>query len=99
MKYHLVEQMAMMSSIEHPRHDFGINAIGSHNVLEAVRRHSHEGIVLCSSTNKVYGDLNWVNETETRYVSPEPPSGFEEEIPLDFHGPSGYRCSKSAVDQ
>jgi len=96
---HLAGQVAMTTSLQNPRLDFEINALGSLNVLEAVRLHSPETIVLYSSTNKVYGDLAWVRyeETETRYITPDLPNGFNEGTPLDFHSP--YGCSKGAADQ
>jgi len=96
---HLAAQVAMTTSIQNPRLDFEINALGTLNVLEAVRLHLPETIVLYSSTNKVYGDLNWVRyeEHETRYFAPDFRNGFDESIPLDFHSP--YGCSKGAADQ
>ena len=97
--FHLAGQVAMTTSIANPRLDFEINALGTLNVLEAVRLYSPEAIVIYSSTNKVYGDLEWVRykETETRYVSLDYPDGFDESIPLDFHSP--YGCSKGTADQ
>jgi CDP-paratose 2-epimerase len=97
--FHLAGQVAMTTSVQNPRLDFEVNALGTLNVLEAVRLHSPETIVLYSSTNKVYGDLSWVRyeERETRYVAPDFPEGFDESIPLDFHSP--YGCSKGAADQ
>jgi CDP-paratose 2-epimerase len=96
---HLAGQVAMTTSLQNPRLDFEINVLGSLNVLEAVRLHAPESIVLYSSTNKVYGDLAWVRyeETETRYVAPDFPNGFDESIPMEFHSP--YGCSKGAADQ
>lgn len=96
---HLAGQVAMTTSLQNPRLDFEINVLGSLNVLEAVRLHTPESIVLYSSTNKVYGDLKWVRyeETGTRYVAPEFPNGFDESFPLEFHSP--YGCSKGAADQ
>lgn len=96
---HLAGQVAMTTSLAHPRLDFETNALGSLNVLEAVRLHSGESIVLYSSTNKVYGDLEWVRyiETPTRYVAPDFPDGFNESIPLSFESP--YGCSKGCADQ
>jgi CDP-paratose 2-epimerase len=96
---HLAGQVAMTTSLKNPRLDFETNTLGSLNVLEAVRLHAAESIVLYSSTNKVYGDLAWVRyeETETRYVAPDFPKGFDESIPLEFHSP--YGCSKGAADQ
>lgn len=97
--FHLAGQVAMTTSIENPRMDFEINALGTFNLLEAVKEYSPESIIIYSSTNKVYGDLEWVRyeETETRYITPDYPNGFNESIPLDFHSP--YGCSKGAADQ
>lgn len=97
--FHLAGQVAMTTSIESPRLDFETNALGTLNILESVRLCSPESIVIYSSTNKVYGDLEWTEyrETETRYVAPLFPDGFPETIPLDFHSP--YGCSKGAADQ
>ncbi len=97
--FHLAGQVAMTTSIANPRLDFEVNALGSFNVLEAVRKYAPECIVLYSSTNKVYGDLERVRyeELETRYIAPDYSNGFDESIPLDFHSP--YGCSKGAADQ
>lgn len=97
--YHLAGQVAMTTSIENPRLDFEVNALGTLNVLEAVRNYTPDSIVVYSSTNKVYGDLEWVKYTETdsRYIATEYPNGFPEQIPLDFHSP--YGCSKGCADQ
>jgi CDP-paratose 2-epimerase len=39
-----------------PLTDFGINATGTLNMLEATRRHCPEAVFIFTSTNKVYGD-------------------------------------------
>ena len=97
--FHLAGQVAMTISLDNPRFDFEVNTLGTLNLLEAVRKYFPESIIIYSSTNKVYGDLEWVRyeETETRYVTPDFPKGFSETIPLDFHSP--YGCSKGAADQ
>jgi CDP-paratose 2-epimerase len=89
----------MTTSMENPRFDFETNVVGGHNLLESVRRWAPEAVVLYSSTNKVYGDLEQLafRETETRYVAQGHEQGFTEELPLDFRSP--YGCSKGAVDQ
>lgn len=96
---HLAGQVAMTTSIENPRLDFEVNALGTLNVLEAVRLYSPMTIVLYSSTNKVYGSLDYLRyeETETRYILPDYPNGLDESLPLDGHSP--YGCSKLAADQ
>jgi CDP-paratose 2-epimerase len=40
-----------------PQTDFGINAQGTLNLLESVRRHAADATFIFCSTNKVYGDL------------------------------------------
>ena len=55
--YHLAGQVAVTSSVEDPRPDFEINALGTFNVLEAARRSGWKPIVVFTSTNKVYGNM------------------------------------------
>lgn len=96
---HVAGQVAMTTSIERPRHDFEVNALGALNVLEAIRHWCPAAAVLFSSTNKVYGDLRQVRhvETATRWTLPDLPHGIDESAPLEFHSP--YGCSKGAADQ
>jgi len=97
--FHLAGQVAMTTSIENPRLDFEINALGTFNVLDAVRKKNKDISILYSSTNKVYGDLEQFqySETSTRYVCKEHPNGFDENVGLSFHSP--YGSSKGAADQ
>ncbi|WP_419834075.1 NAD-dependent epimerase/dehydratase family protein [Endozoicomonas atrinae] len=99
MVFHLAGQVAMTTSIADPRMDFEVNAMGTHNLLEAIRLESPETGIIYSSTNKVYGDLEQFTykETETRYKCIEAPNGFDEQTQLDFHSP--YGCSKGSADQ
>src|SRR3546814_8040404 len=78
---------------------FGVNALGTLNVMEAVRAHVPAGAVVYSSSNKVYGDLEQYAycETETRFECVDRPMGFDEATPLEFHSP--YGCSKGSADQ
>ena len=97
--FHLAGQVAMTTSIANPRLDFEVNAMGTFNLLDAIRKYAPETVVLYSSTNKVYGDFSDLTfeETNTRYICKEYPNGFPESITLDFHSP--YGCSKGAADQ
>ncbi|MEJ7740622.1 MAG: GDP-mannose 4,6-dehydratase [Chitinophagaceae bacterium] len=97
--YHLAGQVAMTTSLADPRLDFEINVLGTINVLEAVRNFSPHSIVVYSSTNKVYGDLEWAEyeEKTTRYEAKDFPNGFSEATQLDFHSP--YGVSKGSADQ
>ena len=76
--YHLAGQVAMTTSIADPRMDFEVNVDGSFNLLNAVRLYSPESIIVYSSTNKVYGDLEQFSyrEAETRYECIDKPNGF-----------------------
>lgn len=97
--FHLAGQVAMTTSIANPRMDFEVNVMGTLNLLEAVRQYVPDAIVVYSSTNKVYGDLEQFtySENQTRYICKEHPDGFNEQTQLDFHSP--YGCSKGASDQ
>jgi CDP-paratose 2-epimerase len=97
--FHLAGQVAVTTSVTQPRHDFEVNALGTLNVLEAVRTSSSKPIVVYSSTNKVYGEMADVEIAETagRYAYAKLFDGVKESYPLDFHSP--YGCSKGAGDQ
>ncbi|MDA7880825.1 SDR family NAD(P)-dependent oxidoreductase [Akkermansiaceae bacterium] len=96
---HLAGQVAMTTSLSDPRRDLRTNLVGTFNVLEATRKYSPESLVAYSSTNKVYGDLEDLEytESETRYQVPAFPDGFSEYLRLDFASP--YGCSKGGADQ
>ena len=97
--YHLAGQVAVTTSVVAPREDFEINALGTFNMLEAVRAKAPSAIVFYSSTNKVYGGLEGrtVEEGDLRYCLADRPHGISEDEPLDFHSP--YGCSKGCGDQ
>jgi CDP-paratose 2-epimerase len=100
--FHLAAQVAVTSSLNHPRHDFEVNVTGTLNLLEEMRRLSHAPALIFTSTNKVYGNLDEIllRQHSTRY---EPVDqfirrfGVWEDRPLNFHTP--YGCSKGAADQ
>ena len=96
---HLAGQVSFLASLEDPRRDFDVNAGGTLNILEWVRTRSPQTSVIGMSSNKIYGDLEDLEyeETDTRYVAVDYPNGFDESLPLEFHGP--YGCSKGAADQ
>ncbi len=97
--FHLAGQVAVTHSVQNPRLDFEINALGTFNVLEAARTAPRQPAVVYSSTNKVYGGMEDVAivEEATRYRYRDLPGGVSETQPLDFHSP--YGCSKGAGDQ
>src|SRR5499433_4295483 len=91
--YHLAGQVAVTTSVEDPRTDFEVNALGTLNVLEGARLSGRRPPVIFTSTNKVYGGLEDVGtvERETRYEFRDLSTGVPESRPLDFHSP--YGCS------
>ena len=82
---HMAAQVAVTTSLVDPVTDFDVNAKGTLNVLEAVRRSNPHAVVVFASTNKVYGKLDKSHRA------------CQETQPLDFHSP--YGCSKGAADQ
>lgn len=82
--------------------DFDTNAVGTLNLLEAVRHHAPEAIFVYMSTNKVYGDgpnrLPLVEGT-LRYDYTEVDwSGIRESFPIDQCLHSLFGASKVAAD-
>ena len=96
---HLAGQVAVTISVNDPRMDFDINALGTFNVLEGMRLASIEAPIIYSSTNKVYGGMEDIGvvERDGRYAYNDLPAGVSEGRNLDFHSP--YGCSKGAADQ
>ena len=100
--FHFAAQVAVTSSLEDPYHDFEVNALGTLNLLEAIRNTTHQPPVVFASTNKVYGDLNDLNiiMNGTRYHVGNSflrQQGISEKRQLDFHSP--YGCTKGVADQ
>ena len=96
---HLAAQVAVTTSVVNPRMDFMVNALGTLNVLDAVRVHCPEAVVIFASTNKVYGKINSVatGRVGGRHAYKDRPFGISESELLDFLSP--YGCSKGAADQ
>jgi CDP-paratose 2-epimerase len=96
---HAAGQVAVTTSVNNPREDFEINALGTFNTLEAARANGKNPIFIYTSTNKVYGGMEEarVEEGDTSYYFADMPQGVSETWPLDFHSP--YGCSKGAGDQ
>lgn len=96
---HLAAQVAVTTSLVDPRTDFAVNALGTFNVLDAMRRIRPEAFLIYSSTNKVYGRMDGVGIEERggRYLLRDLVGGVPETQPLEFHSP--YGCSKGAADQ
>jgi len=97
--FHFAAQVAVTTSVTDPRTDFEVNALGTFNVLEAMRKFASKASLIYTSTNKVYGGMDDVSviEGEERYSYKDFPEGISEKQPLDFHSP--YGCSKGTGDQ
>jgi len=61
---HLAAQVAVTTSVTNPREDFEINALGTFNVLEAMRLANPDAVLLYASTNKVYGGMEDIKPTK-----------------------------------
>ncbi|HAM35862.1 MAG TPA: CDP-paratose 2-epimerase [Elusimicrobia bacterium] len=96
---HLAAQVAVTHSVTDPVQDFERNALGTLNVLEAVRRLCPRAFFIFASTNKVYGALPEarIRLASGRYGFSRPRLGIGEDAALDFHSP--YGCSKGCADQ
>jgi CDP-paratose 2-epimerase len=87
-----------------PLVDFDINAVGTLNVLEAIRLHAPDAVFIFTSTNKVYGDrpnalplleqeTRWEIDPEHTYVG-----GIREDMSIDASLHSVFGASKVAAD-
>lgn len=94
---HLAAQVTMVTSVTNPREDFEINALGTFNVLEAIRKGAPKATLIYSSTNKVYGEMTDISiiEEKERY-NYKNIRGISEKYQVDPRGP--YGCSKYAGD-
>jgi len=86
-----------------PFDDFETNAVGTLNLLEAVRRFCPESPFIHMSTNKVYGDLpNTIPMTELAerwdYADPAYANGIPESFSIDQSKHSIFGASKVAGD-
>src|SRR3954469_23370687 len=87
-----------------PGTDFGVNAVGTLNVLEAARRNCPEAGFIFTSTNKVYGDtpnrLPLVEKRTRWEIDPDHTfrDGISEEMSIDQSTHSIFGASKVAAD-
>jgi len=101
--FHTAGQVAVTTSVNNPREDFEINALGTLNVLEAVRKSNSDPIIVFTSTNKVYGsNVNKIPliEKGTRYefIDSKYKNGIPEDFPADADEHTPYGSSKYAAD-
>jgi CDP-paratose 2-epimerase len=100
--FHLAAQVAVTTSLEHPRDDLDVNVRGTFNLLEEARRMPEPPAIVFTSTNKVYGRLHQLRlrEAGDRYEPADElirSRGISERATLEFCSP--YGCSKGAADQ
>jgi CDP-paratose 2-epimerase len=100
--FHLAAQVAVTTSLTDPISDFEVNARGTLNLLEALRKAGSKSPLIFTSTNKVLGGLDHLEllETPTRYIPADREirtHGIGEQFGIQFCSP--YGCSKGAADQ
>lgn len=100
---HTAAQPSHDKAMSIPFDDFDVNAVGTLNLLESLRRYSTTVPFVHLSTNKVYGDRpNTIalKEAETRwqYDDPRYLNGIPETLPIDQSKHSLFGASKTAAD-
>lgn len=100
---HAAAQPSHDLAAQRPFDDFDVNAGGTLNMLEGVRRHRPEAVFVYMSTNKVYGDRpNTIRlvEQATRwdYADPAYAQGIGEAFSIDQSKHSVFGASKVAAD-
>jgi CDP-paratose 2-epimerase len=102
---HTAAQPSHDWAAKEPHTDFGVNAIGTLNLLEAARQSCPEAPFIFTSTNKVYGDTpnrlplkelarRWELGTEHPYGT----HGIDESMSIDQTKHSIFGASKAAAD-
>ena len=100
MVIHAAGQPGVPSSVRNPELDFSINAQGTLNVLECLRKVSPQATFIYCSTNKVYGenvDKTPLRELKTRYIYKNI-EGISEKTAVDKCGHTPYGVSKYVGD-
>jgi CDP-paratose 2-epimerase len=100
---HCAAQPSHDKAQEIPLVDFEVNALGTANILEAMRQFCPEARLVFLSTNKVYGDApneKALQELPTRYEYADPVDweGINEECRIDRTTHSIFGASKVAGD-
>ena len=100
---HCAAQPSHDLAASRPFDDFDVNAVGTLNLLEAVRRFASAAVFCHLSTNKVYGDAPneiRLKELPTRwdYDDPRYVGGIAEDFRIDQSKHSLFGASKVAAD-
>lgn len=97
---HTAGQPGVPLSVRIPTEDFSINAFGTLNVLECLRKKALKATFVYCSTNKVYGenvDKIPLIERERRYIY-DKVKGVSEKMSIDHTGHTPYGVSKYVGD-
>jgi CDP-paratose 2-epimerase len=100
---HAAAQPSHDLAASRPFDDFDTNAVGTLNLLEAIRQNTPNAVLVFLSTNKVYGDRPnsiRLKELPTRwdYDDPGYTDGIPESFPIDQSKHSLFGASKTAAD-
>ena len=102
---HTAAQPSHDWAAKEPLTDFGVNALGTLNMLELTRKYCPEAVFIFTSTNKVYGDTpNYLplKELDTRWEidrsHPYYKNGIDEQMSIDHTKHSVFGASKVAAD-
>ena len=100
---HCAAQPSHDKAKDFPELDFGINAVGTLNLLECCRKYSSSSVFIFMSTNKVYGDapneiMMVENETRYDYILKQDHNGIKENFRIDQCTHSIFGASKVAAD-
>ncbi|MBX3166772.1 MAG: NAD-dependent epimerase/dehydratase family protein [Candidatus Eremiobacteraeota bacterium] len=100
---HTAAQPSHDLAAQRPFDDFDVNAVGTLNLVEAVRQHAPEAPFVHFSTNKVYGDapnLISMKELELRwdYADENYLNGIPESFTIDQSKHSLFGASKVGAD-
>ena len=100
---HCAAQPSHDKAKEIPLVDFEVNALGTANILEALRQFTPDARMVFLSTNKVYGDVpneKALNELAKRYeyANPADWNGIDESCRIDRTTHSVFGASKVAAD-
>ena len=100
--FHTAAQTAVTTSVVDPRTDFGVNILGTFNVLEAARKSGRNPSLVYCSTNKVFGDnVNKVRVSAKKdhyEFEPSYKAGIPGEFSIDCCEHTPYGVSKLTGD-
>jgi CDP-paratose 2-epimerase len=100
---HTAAQPSHDWAAKEPLTDFGVNAVGTLNLLELTKKYCIDASFIFTSTNKVYGDSPnklHIVETEKRFIAYNSnfSTEFDESLPIDKCLHSIFGVSKLSAD-